>query len=104
MTIRLENLTIVPDHACWLTGDKNSFDVTNDDDFGPALLSIVRHIMRDEPCTVIPVVRKAIIHQTNEYGHNAQVEVTYSRNGYRAIYGAHIGFGSMVTNVQCYMD
>ena len=83
-------------------GLRGTLDALDDYALRFDLLSIVRHIMRDEPCTIIPIVRAFVVHPTNVYGHNAQVEVTYSRNGWRAIYGAHIG-GS-VTNVQCYMD
>ena len=100
MTIRLENLTIDADSHAWL---EDGTDVTADETYRLDLLAVVRHIMRERSdCSIIPVVRKATVHPTNRYGHNMQVEVTYSTRGYRAIYGAHIG--ERVTNVQCYMD
>ena len=102
MTIRIDHLTIEDDARSWLTAPEDGTDVLNDETYALDILSVVRHIMRDEPCTIVPIVRAAVVHPTNRYGHNMQVEVTYSKNGWRAIYAAHIG--ERVTNVQCYMN
>lgn len=103
MTIRIQHLTIEDDGRNWLHAPEDGTDVLNDDTMRFDLLSIVRHIMRERhDCTIIPIVTAFVIHPTNRYGHNAQIEVTYDKKGYRAIYGAHIG--THVTNVQCYMD
>lgn len=106
MTIRLENLTIDSDPAAWAMDcvREGAADVTNDETYRVDLLSVVRHIMRERSdCTMIPVIRAAVRFPViNQYGHNGEVEVTYSTRGYRAIYGVH--FGEHVTNVQCYMD
>jgi len=102
MTIRIQHLVIEDDERSWLHAPEDGTDSLNDETLRLDLLSIVRHIMRDEPCTIVPIVRAFCTHPTNKYGHNAQVEVTYSKNGWRAIYGAHIA--DRVTNVQCYMD
>jgi len=102
MTLRLSALTIQPTDDAWLRAPEDGVDITNDETRRVDLLAVVRHIMRDEPCTIVPVVVAACAHPTNRYGHNMQVEVTYSKNGWRAIYGAHAG--ATVTNVQCYMD
>lgn len=102
MTIRIEQLTIEADEHNYLGLPTGCTDVTNDATYALDILSVVRHIMRERECMIIPIVRAAIVGPTNEYGHNMQVEVTYSKNGWRAIYGAHVG--ERVTNVQCYMD
>jgi hypothetical protein len=102
MTVKLQHLTIEDDERSWLRAPIDGEDALFNYTLRADLLSIVRHIMRDEPCDIIPIVRAFVTHPTNRHGHNAQVEVTYSRHGYRAIYGAHIGIN--VTNVQCYMD
>lgn len=102
MTIRIQHLTIEAVEDSWLHAPEDGVDSLNDETLRLDLLSIVRHIMRDEPCSIIPIVRAFTTHPTNEYGHNARVEVTYSKNGWRAIYAAHIG--ERVTKVQCYMD
>lgn len=103
MTIRIQHLTIEDDGRSWLHAPEDGTDVLNDMTYRLDLLSIVRHIMRERSdCSIIPEVHAFTAHPTNRYGHNAQVEVTYSRSGYRAIYGAHIG--ERVTAVQCYMD
>ena len=101
MTIRIQHLSIVPDAHVWLSAH-DGIDATGDETLRFDLLSLVRHIMRDEPCNMVPVVRAFVTHPTNRYGHNAQVEVTYHTSGYRAIYGAHLG--EKVTNVVCYAD
>lgn len=107
MTIRIENLTIDHDEQAWALGlvrDGLGTDVTLDETYRLDLLSAVRHIMRERSdFDMIPVVRGAVrLNEVNEWGHNGEVEVTYSTKGYRAIYGVH--FGETVTNVQCYMD
>jgi len=106
MTVKIENLTIRYDEAAWIMGewDASVTDVTNDETYRLDILSVVRHIMRERgDCSQIPVVVAAIKHDTNQYGHNFEVEVEYSRKrNWRAIYGAHVG--ERVTNVQCYMD
>jgi hypothetical protein len=106
MTIRIEHLTISPDAAAYALDcvRHGATDVTNDETYALDLLSTVRHIMRDRSdADMIPVVRAAVrFPAVNEWGHNGEVEVTYSTKGYRAIYGVH--FGERVTKVQCYMD
>jgi len=107
MTIRIENVTIDHDEAAWAMScvrEDGATDVTNDETYAVDMLSVVRHIMRERgDFDMIPVVRAAVrFPETNEYGHNGEVEVTYSTRGYRAIYGVH--FGERVTKVQCYMD
>ena len=102
MTIRIQDLTIDDDGRSWLRAPEDGTDALYDETLRNDLLSIVRHIMRDEPCSIVPIVRAFCVHPTNRYGHNAQVEVTYSSRGYRAIYAAHLG--DRVTKVQCYMD
>lgn len=103
MTIRIEHLTIEHDPAAWALSAEGT-DITSDDTYRLDLLSVVRHIMRERSdCDIIPVVRAAVrFPGTNQWGHNGEVEVTYSTRGYRAIYGVH--FGERVTHVQCYMD
>ena len=107
MTIRLENLTIDPADDSWaLDAVRHGVadDITNDETYLVDFLSVVRHIVRERSdSNIIPVVRGAVrFHETNQWGHNGEVEVTYHTRGYRAIYGVH--FGERVTNVQCYMD
>lgn len=103
MTIRIQHLTIDDDMRSWLHAPEDGVDSLYDETRRLDLLSIVRHIMRERgDCSMIPVIRAFTTHPTNRWGHNAQVEVTYSKRGWRAIYGAHIG--ERVTNVQCYMD
>jgi hypothetical protein len=104
MTLRIEHLTIDHDSGAWVFDNlrEGATDSTNDETLRLDLLSIVRHILRDEPCTIVPVVRGFVTHPVNRWGHNAQVEVTYSRDGWRAIYGAHLG--DRVTKVTCYAD
>ena len=103
MTIRIQHLTIDPDDRAWLHAPEDGTDAINDDTRRLDLLSIVRHIMRERgDCSIVPVVRAFVVHPTNRYGHNAQVEVTYDHDGHRAIYGAHLG--THVTHVQCYAD
>lgn len=103
MTVRIQHLTIDDDSRSWLHAPEDGTDALYDETLRLDLLSIVRHIMRERSDhNIIPVVRAFTVHPTNRYGHNAQVEVTYDRQGHRAIYGAHIG--ERVTNVQCYMD
>jgi hypothetical protein len=102
MTIRINNVVIESDNRSWLCADGMT-DITNDETHRFTFLSIVRHIMRERSdCDIVPIIRMAVMHPVNKYGHNVQVEVTYSRKGYRAIYGAHCA--GTVTNVQCYMD
>jgi len=101
MTIKIENLSIEPDADVWLSA--TGIDALATDAYDVDILSLVRHIMRERnDCTMIPVVRAVVVHPVNEWGHNVQIEVTYHRRGYRAIYGAHLG--ERVTNFQCYMD
>lgn len=103
MTIRIQHLTIEDDDRSYLRAPADGEDALNNETYRYDLLAMVRHIMRDEPCTIVPVIRAATVHPTNQYGHNMQVEVTYSKNGYRAIFaGTRTGEG--LTNVQCYMD
>lgn len=103
MTVRIQQLTLDDDERSWLHAPQDGTDTMGDETLRLDLLSIVRHIMRERSdCQIIPIVRAFVVHPTNQYGHNAQVEVTYDRQGHRAIYGAHIGV--TVTNVQCYAD
>lgn len=103
MTIRIQHLVIDDDARYWLRAPEDGDDALNDETRRLDLLSIVRHIMRERgDCSIIPIVHAFTVHPTNRWGHNAQVEVTYSRRGYRAIYGVHLG--ERVTRVQCYMD
>jgi hypothetical protein len=106
MTIRLENLTIAPARDSWALDlvREGATDITNDETYRLDFLSVVRHILRERSdSNIIPVVVGAVrFPETNRYGHNGEVEVTYHSRGYRAIYGVH--FGERVTNVQCYMD
>lgn len=104
MTIRLENLVIDSDGQNWLTSPADGMSVLYMPAYVPTILSMVRHIMRDESCTIIPVVRAAVLHPVNQYGHNFQVEVTYSRNGWRAIFAGRATANGRLTDVQCYMD
>lgn len=104
MTIRIENLTIDHDERAWALSSVGT-DVTLDETYRLDLLSVVRHILRERSdCDIIPVVVAAVrfSNGVNEWGHNGEVEVTYAKRGYRAIYGVH--FGERVTKVQCYMD
>lgn len=109
MSIRIQHLTIIDDTHPDLSPtylvppEDGGIDILSDETYLVDILAMVRHIMRDEPCNIIPEVRAACIHPTNRWGHNMQVEVTYSTRGYRAIYA---GFrdGSGLHNVQCYMD
>lgn len=103
MTIRIQHLTIRPASDAYLRVPEDGDDALATDAYRYELLAMVRHIMRDEPCDMVPVVLAATVHPKNQYGHNMQVEVTYSRNGYRAIFaGERTGDG--LRNVQCYMD
>lgn len=101
----MQHLTIENDNRSWLDTDDDSAgtDVLNNSLYRADMLSLVRHIMRERgDCDFIPIVRAFVVHPVNEWGHNAQIEVTYSRRGWRAIYGAYIG--ERVTKVQIYMD
>lgn len=68
-------------------------------------LALIRHILRERSdCSIIPVVNGVIkTREVNEYGHNLFIDVTYSKNGWRATYAGSLT-DSGVTNVQCYMD
>lgn len=103
MTIRVEHLTITaPAHPAYLAPTKGFVNALTDD-MRPELLSVVRHIMRERgDCDMIPTFRAAWLHPTNQWGHNMTVEVTYSRHGYRAIYGVLLR--GTVESVSCYMD
>lgn len=103
MSLRIQHLTIDHDDRAWAL-DAPGTDVTNDETYRFDFLSVLRHIMRERnDANMIPVIRAAVrFSSVNEWGHNGEVEVTYSTRGYRAIYGVH--FGERVTNVQCYMD
>lgn len=103
MTVRMSHLSIDHDADAWAF-DAPGADITEDETYRFDLLSVVRHILRERSdCDIIPVVRAAVYFgEVNEWGHNGEVEVTYSKRGYRAIYGVH--FGATVTHVQCYMD
>ena len=105
MTIKMQNVTIDHDARAEALDAvrRGATDITLDETHAVDLLAVVRHIMRDrDDCTMVPVVRAAVRFETNEYGHNGMVEVTYDNRGHRAIYGVH--FGARVTRVQCYMD
>jgi hypothetical protein len=104
MTIRIEHLTIEDDAQAWLRAPADGTDMLDSNVYYVELLSVVRHIMRERgDCSIIPIIRAATTHPRNEWGHNGQVEVTYSKRGYRAIYGFLMGADG-VSNVQCYMD
>ena len=70
-------------------------------------LSLVRHIMRERhDCTMIPVVNGGFRQfAPNQYGDTVFIDVTYSKSGWRATYGAVSDprTGEIV-KVQCYMD
>lgn len=102
MTIRLQNIVKDSDVDTYLRAPKDGFDILDDPASQNDMLAMVRHIMRDEQCTIIPVVHAFVTHPVNQYGHNVQIEVTYARRGWRAIYAGHAG--GRLTNVQCYMD
>lgn len=115
MTVRLQDVKIDHDRGAWILDmvrDGIAADVTNDARFSNDILAMVRHIMRERSdCTMVPVVRAVIVFPTNEWGHNSEIEVSYSReNTYRAIYGATLSgslddrTGGQVSRVQCYMD
>lgn len=100
MTIRIENLTIDRSVSTWLDFPGATSIIGSK----KAVLALVRHIMRDRgDCNIIPVVHAAVLHPVNEWGDNVQIEVTYSRRGYRAVYGARMENGR-ITAFQCYMD
>lgn len=102
MTIRMQHLTISPDDAAWILDGEN-MDLSLDGMFAVDLLSAVRHIMRERECSMIPVVRAFTLIDTDPYGSNALIEVSYDRNSdWRAVYGLHVG--GEVSKVQCYMD
>jgi hypothetical protein len=102
MTIRLADLSIEAADDSWLRAPEDGVSIIHDETHRLNLLSVVRHIMRERgDCRFIPVVVGAVLHETNQWGHNAQIEVQYTPR-WRAIYGAH--FGERVTRVQCYMD
>lgn len=103
MTIRLENLTIDSDARTWMDATSGR-DVLLDETRRMDLLSMVRHIVRDEHrVNMIPVVVGARLLDTpNQWGHDLQVEVQYNTCGWRAIYAARTG--THLTDVQCYMD
>lgn len=73
-------------------------------------LSFIRHILRERSdSNIIPIIRGiAITRETNEYGHDCFIEVTYSTKGYRATYAGKSTFAEpnvpTLVNVQCYMD
>lgn len=104
MTIRMKHLTITPTNDCWLHArGEGQIDVTNDESFHVDLLGIVRHVMRERSCDIVPVVNRAVASPVNKWGHNFQVEVTYDKRGHRAIYGVYLT-GDGVVKFACYMD
>jgi hypothetical protein len=105
MTIRIQHLTIDPTHDTYLRAPEDGTDALSFVSISvrERLLGFVRHILRDERCDMVPVILAATIHPVNQFGHNMQVEVTYSRRGYRAIF-AGLATPDSLTNVQCYMD
>lgn len=67
------------------------------------VLPMVRGIMRERgDVTKMPfVVGVVMFTETNVYGHDLEIEVEYSKRGWRAIYAANVCTPS---NVSCYMD
>lgn len=54
-------------------------------------LSLVRQIMRDRPCTKIPVVVGMCAHTPNQWGDNVRIEVEYDKDhAWRAHYAIDI--------------
>lgn len=104
MTIRIQHLNIQPDPRAYLRAPVDGVSMLTSPAYNNVLLSLVRHIMREERCDIIPVVVAATGHPVNRYGHNVQIEVTYDRAGYRAIFAGHYDGKHTVSNVQCYMD
>jgi len=104
MTIRLADLTIAPSDDTYLTAPVDGVSMLSTTMYNNVLLSLVRHILRDERCDMIPVVLCAVAHPVNQYGHNVQIEVKYAKRGYRAIFAGHFDGEHTVSRVQCYMD
>lgn len=99
MTVRVSQLRYAdePDYGWLPDGDLAVSDTD--------ILSLIRHIMRERnDISIMPIINGVIgTDSLNQYGHNVFIDVTYSRNGWRATYAGKID-GSGVSNVQCYMD
>lgn len=105
MTIRIQHLSIRPSADTYLRAPEDGVTMLSTHAYDSVLLGMVRHILRDERCDIVPVVLSACAHPVNRYGHNVQVEVTYARQGYRAIFAGHYDAATRtLSNVQCYMD
>ncbi len=104
MTIRVEHLTIKPASDAWLRAPEDGVSMLTSPAYNNVLLAMVRHIMRDETCNMVPVVLAATGHKVNQYGHNVQIEVQYNTCGWRAIFAGHFDGDRTVSHVQCYMD
>ena len=105
MTIRIQHLTIRPTDDTYLRAPQDGVSMLTTHAYDTVLLGMVRHILRDEACDMVPVVLSACAHPVNQYGHNVQMEVTYSSRGYRAIFAGHYDAATRtLSRVQCYMD
>lgn len=101
MTIRLDHL-VVPEvnDTSELGHDKSarSYDMMPTD-----LLTLVRHIMRDLPCDMIPrIIGHTCTDTRNTWGDDMFIHVQYAKRGWQATYGAHYVGGTLV--LQCYMS
>lgn len=106
MTIKAQHITTQRDSGAWLSGDSElpgGMDVLRSPAFRRYLLAVVREVLRQEECTMIPVPVAAFAwEQENQWGHNFQVEVQYTPR-WRAIYAGRITRDG-IEDVTCYMN
>lgn len=69
-----------------------------------AAIALIRHIFRDRnDIDMMPIINGITFNTVaNEYGHNIFIDVTYSKKGYRATYGAF--YQNYIRSFTCYMD
>jgi hypothetical protein len=106
MTINETHIITRRDTAAWLSGDSElpgGMDVLRSPAFRRYLLAIVREVLRQEACSMIPVPVAAFAwERENQWGHNFQVEVQYTPR-WRAIYAGRITREG-IDRVTCYMN
>lgn len=104
MSIRHAHLRYKSNTPASLWIPKNELNLGIDpDDYA---LSFIRHIFRDRnDIDQMPVIEGiSFTDRENEWGHDAFIEVTYSKKGYRATYAAKRDHFISLSNVTCYMD
>src|SRR5690348_9814873 len=101
MTIRSHHIKTDLDARDYLAGGGQDVTLSVS---SRTLVGLVRGIMRERECAMVPVVLHVVNHVFNEWGDNYQIEVQYAPQGWRAIYGANVAPDGRVVSIQCYMD